>query len=522
MARKISSRSSKVFSVIEGILIAIFILIIAVMLFLYFTFSDVGAAPTIFGHVVYKTQAVNMQPDINKGDAVIGKASAVPDAKAGDIVICRIKGAENGEERIVVARIDSLLNENGALYYNIRFNTAASTDVHKIQINEIIAADVKKNVSLGKLLTFATSDLGILLIIIIPSFIIIVLQILKIVHARQHKEESVNLYDLNSIMNSDDYPEEAFLPISQTPYASPERPEMGTEANEFAFVPDKPTSPILEDAPADLDSEKSVSFAGPTAADIFAEDEAFFAEKPQKESFNIFDGGDLPQPAEPEKPAALLGENPMLQRDAELAREFYGITEEVRSHQEERRLREAAQGGAFQDPFDSKADSILSGIDDTIISDDSADAEPDTEQYEDVPAPVPAPAPVPESITEYTPEEAVYTEPAPVPDIFDATPAVTYDEAAEPVTAETTAEVFPEQTDESFTASDAGFDLFADIPAPAETSAEPDVTDIPVRGTDTEEPAPRAVKVRKVVKKKKVSVDDLLSIIDEEENKLNS
>ena len=148
MSKKGSAKSSKIFSVIEGIIIAIFILFIAGMLFLYFTFSDAGAAPTIFGHIVYQTKAVNMQPAINKDDAVIGKSSAAQEAKAGEVVLCKL------DDRIVVARIDSIINENGTLYYNVKFDTAAASDIHRIAPTDLIAGNIHKSVPLGRLVPY--------------------------------------------------------------------------------------------------------------------------------------------------------------------------------------------------------------------------------------------------------------------------------------------------------------------------------------------------------------------------------
>ena len=522
MARK-SSGSSKIFSVIEGILIAIFILFIAGMLFLYFTFSDAGAAPTLFGHVVYQTKAVNMQPAINKDDAVIGKSSAAAEAKAGEVVLCKL------DDRIVVARIKDIINENGTLYYNVRFDTAAENDTHRISPTDIIAGDIRKSVSLGRLLSFATSTLGIMLVIIIPSFVIIVLQIITIVNSKHNKEEAVNLDELNDIMRSNDYPEETFLPISQgIPLNG--QPVAEGEATEIAFVNNKTSSsPLLEDAPADLDSEKSVSFAGPTAVDIFTEDEEFFAEKPGKKSFDVFDGEIFPIDKPEEKPTdSILPPSP----DSVLASEFYGITEEVRSHQEKRRIEEeAASGNAFVNSFDSKADSILSGLDETLVESEESEPQtvdpvntgliPDEEYQGDAVL-------LSDNAAEDTAETAET--------VIDMTGSVTDDApgiAAEPIpsepvyeqTAEDTA-VFAEPSDDKFES----FDLFSetethDIPDVQSTQQahEQPVLDIPSRG---EEPVPepvKTVKVKKVRKKKeKVSVDDLLSMIDAEETKINS
>ena len=195
-------KRSKFFSVIEIIVIALLILIIAGMLFLYFTFSETGTAAEIFGSTVYQTQAVNMQPAVPTGCAVIGKKSAVSSAKTQDVVLCRI------DDKIVVARIVDILNEDGKNYYTMHFDTAPENDVHVITQSDIIAAGIKTWVFLGKLLTFARSTTGIMIVIILPSFIIIILPVIKIVNSKHTHEEAVSLADLEDIMRSDDYPEE--------------------------------------------------------------------------------------------------------------------------------------------------------------------------------------------------------------------------------------------------------------------------------------------------------------------------
>lgn len=191
------AKSKKAVNIIEGIIIGILILIIAGMLFLYFTFSKTGAAPEIFGYTIYHTMAVNMAPEIPADTAVIAKSSENENIKVGSAVLCRI-----GDDT-VLTRVVQLLNENGEKSYVVKFDTAPANDTFKIPAENIIAKAVWQSAILGKMLSFATSTFGIMIIIIIPSFIIIVFQIVRIINVKRREEESVSLDELENIMDDD-------------------------------------------------------------------------------------------------------------------------------------------------------------------------------------------------------------------------------------------------------------------------------------------------------------------------------
>ncbi|MCI7766628.1 MAG: signal peptidase I [Oscillospiraceae bacterium] len=193
-----NKRKGSVVNIIEGIVIAILIILIAGMLFLYFSFSENGAAPSVFGYTIYHTKAVKMEPKIPQNTVVFGKTGDLDDIKVGSVVVCKI-----GEDT-VLTRVVQLVNENGEMSYVVKFDTAPANDTFKLPAENIIARATNQSSLFGSVLTFATSTFGIMLVIIIPSFIIIVFQIIRIVNVKRVEEESYSLDELDEIMESEE------------------------------------------------------------------------------------------------------------------------------------------------------------------------------------------------------------------------------------------------------------------------------------------------------------------------------
>ncbi len=189
-----SKKKGSAVNIIEGAVIAVLIVLIALMLIMYFSFSKTGAAPSVFGYTFYRTMAKNMEPDIPSGTAIIAKESEKENIKVGSMVLCRI-----GEDT-VLTRVVQLINENGEISYVVKFDTAPANDTFKIPNENVLAKAVMKSSFLGSLLGFATSTFGIMLVIIIPSFIIIVFQIIRIINIKRTEEEASSLDDLDEIM----------------------------------------------------------------------------------------------------------------------------------------------------------------------------------------------------------------------------------------------------------------------------------------------------------------------------------
>lgn len=185
-------------NIAEGIVIGILILLIAVMLFLYFSFNKKGAAPEIFGYTFYHTMAVNMETDIPANTLILAKKSEIDNIIVGSVILCKI-----GEDTILT-RVVELNSDDGETAYVVKFDTAPPNDTYKIPKDNVIAKAVQQSSLMGSVLSFATSTFGIMLVIIIPSFVIIVFQTVRIVNAKREEEEASSLEDLEEIMISDD------------------------------------------------------------------------------------------------------------------------------------------------------------------------------------------------------------------------------------------------------------------------------------------------------------------------------
>ncbi|MDE7295185.1 MAG: hypothetical protein K2N72_12250 [Oscillospiraceae bacterium] len=217
-----SNNKKKIANIIEGVVIAILIALIGSMLFLYFSFGEKGAAPKVFGYTIYHTHATNMEPKIPAGTVIFAKESEIDNIKAGSVVLCNI------DDRTVLTRVVQLVNENGVMSYVVRFDTASEDITYKIPRESVIARAVRQDEHMGALLDFATSTKGIMIVIIIPSFIIIVFQIIRIVNAKRVEEDAYSLDDLDEIMlDHDDDTADSFFsePEVKQPAAAPPKPE---------------------------------------------------------------------------------------------------------------------------------------------------------------------------------------------------------------------------------------------------------------------------------------------------------
>lgn len=199
MAKKISAdKKRSPVNIIEGIVITVLIVLIIFMLVVYFAFSKTGATPKFFGYTFYRTMAVNMETDIPAGTAIIAKASEIDNIKEGSVVLCKV------DETTVLTRVVQIVNENGQLSYVVKFDTAPAADTFKIPRDSVIAKAIYQSSGLGSMLGFVTSTFGIMLIIIIPSFIIIVFQVIRIINVKRKEEDASSLDDLDEIMKDSD------------------------------------------------------------------------------------------------------------------------------------------------------------------------------------------------------------------------------------------------------------------------------------------------------------------------------
>ncbi|MGN0695835.1 MAG: hypothetical protein ACI4J5_03600 [Oscillospiraceae bacterium] len=168
---------------VEFIVIGILILLIAAMLVIYFSFRETGSAPKIFGYYIYQTHAVNMEPKIPAESAVFAKADEKENIGEDSVVLCRL------DNNLAIIRVVEMLEEDGEEFYIVRYDTSPVNDTYKIPAESVIAKAMYYDKFTGSLLNFATSEKGIIIVVIIPSILIVLFQVVKLVLAQKDSDD---------------------------------------------------------------------------------------------------------------------------------------------------------------------------------------------------------------------------------------------------------------------------------------------------------------------------------------------
>ena len=175
-------------TIVEIIIIVVCALLIISMLCCYFLFSKTGSAPNIFGKMIYVTEATNMEPNIPAGSAVFASSENLSFLKTGDVVLFRTAGADN-EQITGVLRIQGVETDDaGKVYYTLRGDANAPTETIKLPKENILGQCKTYDEVLGAVISFATSTMGLLTVVIIPCVLLIVFQIIRIVRINSDYE----------------------------------------------------------------------------------------------------------------------------------------------------------------------------------------------------------------------------------------------------------------------------------------------------------------------------------------------
>lgn len=173
-------------TVIEIIVIALLSLLIIAILAFNFLFKKDGTAPDLFGYKIYLSRASTMGEMIPNNSAVFAK-SDVSQLERGNVVLAEIKVQEDTYTTIL--RIMDMREQDGTTYYLLKGDASPDTETFLVEQSAIVARAYKVSEAFGKFLVFSTSQLGILLVIIIPCVIIILVQIFRIIRVNRIEED---------------------------------------------------------------------------------------------------------------------------------------------------------------------------------------------------------------------------------------------------------------------------------------------------------------------------------------------
>lgn len=179
-------------AVAEVIIMVILALMIVAMIACNVMFRGNGAA-SVFGYSFYRTKAVSMVPEIPVNTVIIAKESEIPNIKERSVVLCNIGG------NVTLTRVVDIEQENGQLYYIVKFDTSPANETFRLGSEDIIAKAIWQIESLGKVLDFATSVPGIIIAVIIPLAIIVIFQVIRIKNLRELEREADAFDDVEDI-----------------------------------------------------------------------------------------------------------------------------------------------------------------------------------------------------------------------------------------------------------------------------------------------------------------------------------
>lgn len=188
-------KSSSIFTIIEVVIIGLFAVAIITMLIFFFMFSKDGSTPNFFGTSIILSNVTNMEPDIPKGAAVFGKPSEIDNLVVGDAAICKISNGT--KSTVTILRIVEIQTDDTGTFFVLKGDTNPINETIRIPKADIIAKAESYSQWFGNILSFSTSQLGVLTVIVIPCLLLIVMQVIRILKMRS--------IDNDNDFDNDDY-----------------------------------------------------------------------------------------------------------------------------------------------------------------------------------------------------------------------------------------------------------------------------------------------------------------------------
>lgn len=162
-------------------LIVIFILAVLIVLtFVIFgMFKDEGSAPKLFGYRVCVVQNDRMEPRIPEGSAVFVEEGTLPDPSKQSVILCRID-----DQLWVIGFVGTQTTETGETSYLVKYDNASDDKTWGIKESDIIGVATTQDPVIGKIISFASSKAGMMIIVIIPCAILIAYEVIMLLAGR--------------------------------------------------------------------------------------------------------------------------------------------------------------------------------------------------------------------------------------------------------------------------------------------------------------------------------------------------
>ena len=182
MKKSSSEKNNKV-----SIITTIILLVLIAVVFIFSTiFGNEGSAPSIFGYNVHVMNGKAMESYIPDNSAVISKVGVIPQIK--EVGLCRL----DDQKTVTVLLLAGIEETEEGKVYLFKTTTSEDYEVVKLKESNIVGTANWISIPLGRVISFATSKIGIILLLIIPAIIILISLLVSIAKNLSYNRPSKN------------------------------------------------------------------------------------------------------------------------------------------------------------------------------------------------------------------------------------------------------------------------------------------------------------------------------------------
>ncbi|MCD8006660.1 MAG: hypothetical protein LUF29_06775 [Oscillospiraceae bacterium] len=236
---------------IVGIIVVIILALAIVSTFLvYGIFKDSNSAPMVFGKRVYIMSGSGMEPRIPQGAAVFVEEGTLPESE-GNVILCNIDGT-----LALVGYVGSQTTtaEDGTVTtsYIVKYDSTSADQQWTVDEEDIIGRAVSYDLLMGRVITFASSKVGMLVIVIVPCALLILYEVIMlIISAKGRKAERAKAQEKAAEELSFGDADAFTLNYSDKPAKAEKKPVADDDVLDFGFTnerePAKPKETPLFD-----------------------------------------------------------------------------------------------------------------------------------------------------------------------------------------------------------------------------------------------------------------------------------
>lgn len=184
-----------------GVSVFVVILTIIMLLSVVFTFSisymfsTEGMSGKLFGKYIYIMETADMEPEIEKGAAVISDQNGITVLVEGNVILFKNGTREN------VMRIRRMVHNTDGTIYQVSPDADPQNTI-EISKEKVIAKCVTEGKNLGSIISFLSSLPGIILCLIFPCIILLAMLIFYVI--RYKKSDVGNIDGETDLYNDED------------------------------------------------------------------------------------------------------------------------------------------------------------------------------------------------------------------------------------------------------------------------------------------------------------------------------